>query len=57
MEQGTSMSKAEIAAASGFSNSIYFNYCFKELTGFTPTDYLNMLQQQQGAPEGEADLE
>jgi AraC-like DNA-binding protein/tetratricopeptide (TPR) repeat protein len=57
MEQGTSMSKAEIAAASGFSNSIYFNYCFKELTGFTPTDYLNMLQQQQEAPEGEADLE
>jgi AraC-like DNA-binding protein/tetratricopeptide (TPR) repeat protein len=55
-EHGASMSKAEIATASGFSNSTHFNRCFKEFTGFTPTDYLNMLQQQ-GGPEGETEEE
>ena len=47
------MPKADIAAATGFSNSISFNRSFKELTGFTPTDYLNMLQQE-GLPESGA---
>ena len=55
-EHGISMSKAEIATASGFSNSTHFNRCFKEFTGFSPTDYLNMLQRQ-GGPEGEAEEE
>jgi AraC-like DNA-binding protein len=52
-EHGTSMPKADIATATGFSNSISFNRRFKDLTVFTPTDYLNMLQQE-GVPESDA---
>lgn len=51
MKHGDYLSKADIATASGFNNSIHFNRCFKEFTGFTPTDYLRKLRQQEAKGE------
>jgi tetratricopeptide (TPR) repeat protein/AraC-like DNA-binding protein len=45
MEQGGEMPMGDIALAAGFNSRISFNRHFKEFTGFTPTDYLNMIQK------------
>jgi AraC-like DNA-binding protein len=44
LEQGGKVPMGDIATAAGFNSRISFNRHFKEFTGFTPTDYLSMLQ-------------
>jgi tetratricopeptide (TPR) repeat protein len=44
MKQGSEISISDIAEAAGFNSRTSFNRHFKEFTGFTPTDYLSMLQ-------------
>jgi AraC-like DNA-binding protein len=44
MASGESMSMNDIALQSGFSNRVSFNRHFKEITGFTPTAYLQRVQ-------------
>jgi AraC-like DNA-binding protein len=44
MASGESMSMNDIALKSGFSNRVSFNRHFKEITGFTPTAYLQRVQ-------------
>ena len=36
---GTEMSVTEVAYAAGFSDSIYFNQCFRNYEGITPGEY------------------
>lgn len=42
MEHGGSLQMNEIAERSGFANRVSFNRSFKQVTGLTPTDYLQM---------------
>ena len=42
LEKGHEMSMGDIATAAGFNTRISFNRHFKDLTGFTPTDYLEL---------------
>ena len=55
MEQGNKLSISDIAAASGFSSRTSFNRHFKDLTGFTPTAYLELLNGAVTENETEGD--
>ncbi len=45
LDQNSPMSMGDIALASGFNSRTSFNRHFKELTGFTPTDYLRLMNR------------
>ncbi|MEY3368128.1 MAG: hypothetical protein RI973_1283 [Bacteroidota bacterium] len=51
MERGSSIAISDIAAMAGFNSRSSFNRHFKEVTGFTPTDYLEMMKRAVGPPE------
>ncbi len=45
LEQPGSLSMANIATAAGFNSYVTFHRHFKERTGFTPSDYLDIVKQ------------
>ncbi len=53
LEKGSEMSIGSIVTEAGFSSRISFNRHFKELTGFTPSQYLQMSNQKVELEEGE----
>ncbi|AEJ18205.1 response regulator transcription factor [Gracilinema caldarium] len=46
--KNTNMSIKEIASKVGYSDPNYFGKCFKKITGYTPTDYLERSQNDTG---------
>ncbi|MEY3368428.1 MAG: hypothetical protein RI973_1583 [Bacteroidota bacterium] len=51
MEKSDSIHVGDIASLAGFNSRSSFYRHFKEMTGFTPNDYQEMMRKAQGPPE------
>ncbi|MEY3367729.1 MAG: hypothetical protein RI973_884 [Bacteroidota bacterium] len=51
IEKGNAIAVSDIASMAGFNSRSSFNRHFKELTGFTPTDYIEMMGRMKGPSE------